>query len=100
MQLDEQTEVIWRLNIAAGHLHAIRKLVEAGRPCKEVTHQLRAVKAALRAVETRLLACQITQSEEIIINGNVEARIAELARLRKLYTLLVQHPEHESEINE
>ena len=100
MQAEIQAEVVWRLHTAAGHLHAICELVEAGRPCEEVLHQLRAVKAALRVAGIRLLACQIKQSEEIIINGSVEARTAELARLHKLYTLLVQQPDYESEANE
>ncbi len=100
MQPDTQADVIWRLNTAAGHLRAIRELVETGKPCEEVVHQLRAVKAALRVAGMRLIACQIKQSEEIIINGSVEDRIAELARLHKLYTLLVQQSEPESEKNE
>jgi DNA-binding FrmR family transcriptional regulator len=100
MQAEKQTEVVWRLNTAVGHLHAIRELVEEGGPCEEVLHQLRAVKAALRVAGIRLLACQIKQSEEIIINGSVEARIAELARLHKLYVLLEKQTEYKSKVNE
>lgn len=100
MQAEIQTEVVWRLNTAVGHLQAIRELVEAGRPCEEVLHQLRAVKAALRVAGIRLLACQIKYSEEIIINGSVEARIAELTRLHKLYVLMEQQSEYESKVNE
>jgi len=100
MQPEMQAEVVWRLNTAAGHLHAIRKLFEAGRSFEEVVHQLKAVKAALRVVESRLIDNQVKHSEEIIINGSVEAQIEELARLYKLYELLVQQPDHESDINE
>lgn len=97
---DTQAEVVWRLNTAAGHLHAICELIDAGRPCEEVIHQLRAVKAALQVAGARLLDCQIKQSEKIIINGNLEARIAELAHLYNLYTLLLQQPTHEIEKDE
>lgn len=100
MRAENQAQVVCRLNTAAGQLHAIGEMVEDGRPCEEVIHQLREVKAALQVTGTRLLACQIKQSEKIIIKGNVEARITELARLHKLYTLLVQQPEHKSEMNE
>ena len=100
MQPEIQAEVVWRLNTTAGHLHAIRKLVEAGRPCKEVVHQMKAVKAALRVVESRLIDYQVKHSEEIILNGSIEAQIEELARLNKLYEVLVQQPDHESDVNE
>ena len=89
MQTEIQDEVVWRLNTTAGHLHAIQEMVNAGRPCEEVINQLIAVKAALRVVETRLLAYQVMRSAEIILNGSKEARIAELARLYDLYVLLL-----------
>ncbi len=100
MQAEIRTEVVWRLNTAVGHLHAIRELVKAGRPCEEVLHQLRAVKAASRTAGIRLLACQVKQSEEIIINGNAEARVAELERLHKLYRLFEQQSDFKSKVNE
>lgn len=90
MESDIRAEVVWRLNTAVGHLHAIRDLIEAGMPYKDVIHQLGAVKAALRAASTRLLTCQIRQSEEIILNGSVAARMAELSRLQDLYELLLR----------
>jgi len=68
------------LNTAVGHLHAIRKLVEAGRSCEEVVHQLKAVKAALRVIKSRLVDYQVKHSEEIIINGSIETQ-SELAGL-------------------
>jgi DNA-binding FrmR family transcriptional regulator len=100
MQAEIRSEVVWRLNTSVGHLQAIRELVEAGRPCEEVLQQLRAVKAALRAAGIRLLACQVKHSEEIIINGNEEARMEELVHLHKLYGLLEQQSEYESKVYE
>ncbi|HEX9091851.1 MAG TPA: metal-sensing transcriptional repressor, partial [Anaerolineales bacterium] len=84
MQAEIRSEVVWRLNTSVGHLQVIRELVEAGRPCEEVLQQLKTVKAALCVAGIRLLACQIKCSEEIIINGNKEARMDELVRLQKL----------------
>lgn len=100
MQGEIRSEVVWRLNTSIGHLQAIRELVEAGRPCEEFLHQLRAVKAALRVAGIRLLACQVKYSEEIIINGNKEARMEELVRLHKLYELIEQQSEYESKVYE
>lgn len=100
MQAEIRSEVVWRLNTSVGHLQAVRELVEAGRPCEEVLQQLKAVKAALRVAGIRLLACQIKQSEEIIISGSVEVRIAELARLHKLYELIEQQSGYETKEKE
>jgi DNA-binding FrmR family transcriptional regulator len=100
MQPEIQAEAVWRLNTAAGHLHAIHELVEAGRSFEEVVHQLKGVKAALRVVESRLIDNQVKHSEEIILNGSVEAQTEELAHLHKLYELLVQQPDRESDVND
>jgi DNA-binding FrmR family transcriptional regulator len=100
MQAEIRAEVVRRLNTAVGHLQAIREFVEAGKPCEEVLQQLRAVKAALRVAGIRLLACQVKDSEEIIINGNEEARVAELVHLHKLYGLVVQQTEYGSKVYE
>jgi DNA-binding FrmR family transcriptional regulator len=88
------------LHTAAGHLQAVSALVEAGKPCEEVIHQLGAVKAALRAIGIRLLVCQLKQSKEVILNGSAELRAAELRRLCSLYSLLAQNSDYESEKNE
>ena len=100
MHPESQAEIVWRLQTAAGHLRAVSELVETGRPCEEVIHQLRAVNAALRVVGTRLLICRLKESEEIIINGSIEVRTSELARLHGLYTLWVQQPDNKNEVNE
>lgn len=100
MQAEIRSEVVWRLNTSVSHLQAIRELVESGRPCEEVLQQLRPVKAALRVAGIRLLACQIKCSEEIILNGDKEARMDELVRLHKLSELIDQQSEYESKVRE
>lgn len=97
MQPESQAEIIRRLRTASGHLRAVCDLVEAGRPCEEVLHQLKAVRSALKAVGTQLLNCQLKQSEEIILNASTEKRAAELARLNNLLYLIVQQGDYESE---
>jgi DNA-binding FrmR family transcriptional regulator len=100
MQLEPQTEIIWRLHTAAGHLCAISELVEAGKPCEEVLHQLGAVRAALRAIGAKILVSQLEQSKEIILFSNdVEMRVDELSRLYSLYQILVHDSNYDSEAN-
>ena len=43
----ETKQVLDRLSRAAGHLEAVKKMVEEGRDCSEVLVQLSAVKAAI-----------------------------------------------------
>jgi DNA-binding FrmR family transcriptional regulator len=101
MQHEPQAEIVWRLHTAAGHLCAISELVEAGRPCEEVLHQLGAVRAALRAIGTKILLNQLEQSKEIIqFSTEVEKRVNELNRLCSLYLLLVHDSNDVSEANE
>ena len=92
MQPEERTEIVQRLRTAEGHLGAVIGLLEAGKPCEQVLHQLGAVRGALRAAGVRLLDCQINDCEEIIQNGTCpEDRAAELNRLVNLYYLVVQY---------
>ena len=91
MHPEERTAIVMRLRSAEGHLGAVIGLLEAGKPCEQVLHQLGAVRAALRAAGARLLDNQINYSEEIIQNGTCpEDRAAELNRLVNLYYLVVQ----------
>ena len=95
MHPEELTDIVKRLRSAQGHLGAVIGLLEAGKPCEQVLHQLGAVRAALRAAGARLLDCQINSSEEIIQNGTCpEDRAAELNRLVNLYYLVVQYSDH------
>ncbi len=92
MPPDERTDIVKRLRSAQGHLGAVISLLEAGKPCEQVLHQLGAVRAALRAAGARLLDCQIDSSEEIIQHSSCpQDRAEELTRLVNLYYLVVQY---------
>ncbi len=92
MQPEERAEIVRRLRTAEGHLGAVIGLVEAGKPCEQVLHQLGAVRAALRAAGARLVDCQIDYSEEIVRHHPCpEDRAAELTRLVNLYYLVFQY---------
>ena len=49
MLLEERNEIVRRLRVSEGHLHVIIGMVESNQPYEQVLHQLRAVRAALRA---------------------------------------------------
>lgn len=66
------TDAICRaLKRIAGQVQGVGKMVEDGRYCIDILHQLHAVKAALSKVETRVLkshaACCV---EQAILSGN------------------------------
>jgi DNA-binding FrmR family transcriptional regulator len=91
MLLEERSEIVRRLHISEGHLHAIIGMVETDQPYEQVLHQLQAVRAALRAASACLLTYQVEQSQEIILHSICpEDRIGELAKLRDLFSTLTQ----------
>ena len=95
MQAEDQSEVVRRLRSAGGHLEAIIDMLEAGELCEPILHQLSAVEAALRAAGSRLLACQLRQSQEVIRhNPCAEERIAEITRLLVLYHHLARYSDY------
>jgi DNA-binding FrmR family transcriptional regulator len=100
MKPDQLSEIIRRLQCAAGHLNAVIEMTEAGQPCEQVLHQLNAVQAALRAVGTKLIICQAQSSQSIILDSrSPKLRLAELKRLQSLYTIFLQYPKHQIEVS-
>jgi len=98
MQPEEWAEILQRLRSARGHLEAVIGMVEREDSCELILHQLGAVQAALRATSTRLLDCQIRQSEEIILDDAcIDERSTELTRLRYLYGFVSQYQSNTSE---
>jgi DNA-binding FrmR family transcriptional regulator len=92
MAPDQQSDIIRRLRCSAGHLNAVIDMVETGRPCEEVLHQLNAVQSALRVTGGKLIACQAQSSQETIVNSSSpQQRTSELKRLQSLYTTFLQY---------
>ena len=71
----EQTRaVIHRLSRAAGHLEAVKKMVEEGRDCADVLIQLAAVQSALGAISRIILKDHIEHClVDAIENQNMES---------------------------
>ena len=89
MLLEERSEIVRRLRVSEGHLHAIIGMLKTDQPYVQVIHQLRAVRAALKTASRCLLTHQIEQSREIILHSvNAEKQTAELAKLHELFAAL------------
>ncbi|GEM_PF-1051745 len=88
---EERTAILNRLKSAEGHLRAIVGMMETGRPCAEILHQLDAVGAAITVVGCALRACEFRDCTDIILHSpDTEARAAEVRRLEALYGLPTQ----------
>lgn len=72
-----------RLATVEGHLGGLRRMVEGDRPCVEVLGQLHAVRNAVRAIQTRLLADHLVGLAAAGLGAWDEPRIA--AELRALF---------------
>lgn len=96
---DRRSDVIRRMRCASGHLNAVIKMAEAGKPFEQVLHQLNAVQAALRAVGLGLIKCQVQDSQTIILEGSsAKERLSELQRIQSLYTVFTQYTNYHSEV--
>ncbi len=101
MEEDPRADIVYRLRCASGHLNAVLVMVENEQTCEDILHQLNAVQAALHTAGAKLIDCQTSQSEALILdNPSIEERAVELKRLRSLYALLIQKPEPLREVIE
>lgn len=99
MKSDQRTDILCRLRCAAGHLNAIIEMIETGKPCDQVLHQLGAVRAALRAVRAKLIMCQVKSIQTAILeSSSAEGCMAELYQLQALYANFVKYSDHPSEV--
>lgn len=57
MKADRKTkkEILNRLSYLEGHCGAIKRMIEEGRYCIDVIHQIEAVEAALKKVKEKIL---------------------------------------------
>lgn len=90
--IEANPEVIRRLRSAEGHLQSVIKMVETGRPCDEILHQLDAVRAALRTAGFVICKVQLDHTANIIRGSKcVEERKSEITRLADMYQILIKN---------
>ena len=77
---DQIKEVLNRLKRANGQLGAIIKMIEEGRDCQEIVHQIAAVNKAVNTAAFTLISASL---KECIVEGknNSEAVTAQLQKL-------------------
>jgi CsoR family transcriptional regulator, copper-sensing transcriptional repressor len=63
-----------RLRRIEGQVRGLQQMIEAGRDCLEVTHQVSAVVAALRRVQADMLRQHLTSCAEAALSGDVAPR--------------------------
>ena len=76
-------ENIPRLNRISGQIEGIKKMIEEGRYCPEIISQLRAVRAAVKAVESNILQKHLQHcvAQSFASTDDKEKKIAELKML-------------------
>jgi DNA-binding FrmR family transcriptional regulator len=90
---EEKAPFIHRLRTACGHLNAIIHMVETGKPCEQIIHQLGAVQAAAREIGFEILKNEMHQSTKIILSSeDYEERITATQRVLELYELFYKKP--------
>jgi len=97
---NQRSDLIRRLQCAAGHLNTVIEMTEEGRPCEQVLHQLNVVQCALRAAGVKLIASQIHSSQTVILDSSsIEERISELRRIQSLYVVFTHYSKYHNEVS-
>lgn len=66
-------EILNRLSYLEGHCGAVRRMIEEGRYCIDVIHQIEAVEAALKKVKEIILENHLETCVTTAIKGEDEA---------------------------
>lgn len=80
-------ENIPRLNRISGQIEGIKKMIETGRYCPEILSQLRAVRAAVKSVESNILQKHLQHCVAQSFSSDIdrEEKIKELQNLFNRY---------------
>lgn len=78
---------IKRLNRILGQIEGIKKMVENGRYCPEILSQLRAVRSAVKGIETEILrrhlsSCVVSAMQ----NGDKASRLKSIEEVTSLFS--------------
>ena len=86
MQVQEDVvgDVVKRLRRAEGQIRGVIAMLESGRDCAEVVMQLAAVSRALDKAGFKVIASGLEQC----VAGEGEERVADLAKMEKLFLSL------------
>lgn len=71
---ESKKEILNRLSYLEGHCKAIKKMVDEGRYCIDVIHQIEAVEAALKRVKEKILEGHLETCVTTAIKGSSEEK--------------------------
>jgi DNA-binding FrmR family transcriptional regulator len=75
-----------KLNRAAGQIEGIRKMIEDCKYCPDIITQLRAARAALRAVEASILETHLQSCvADALMSGRPKDAMARIEELKTLF---------------
>ena len=77
-------ENISRLNRISGQIDGVKKMIEEGRYCPDIIIQLRAIRSAVRAVESKILQKHLQHCVAQSFNSEKE-REQKIEELKKLF---------------
>lgn len=70
----DKKEILNRLSYLEGHCTAVRRMIENGRYCIDVIHQIEAVEAALKKVKEKILEDHLATCVTTAIKGDSEEK--------------------------
>ncbi len=87
--MSDNKSTIRRLNRIEGQVRGVVRMLEEGRYCIDVLHQIQAVKAALARAESEILKDHSASCiEEVIASGNVTEQREKVSELVDLFDKL------------
>lgn len=93
MLAKEKALVFHRLRSVCGHLDAVGRMIETGKPCEQILHQLGAIKAALHEIGLVILEKEMLRSKEIILtNKYYEERLIAARRILAFTNCYTNNP--------
>lgn len=70
----DKKEILNRLSYLEGHCGAVRRMIEEGKYCIDVIHQIEAVEAALKRVKEKILEDHLQTCVITAIKGSSEEK--------------------------
>ncbi|QID19485.1 metal-sensing transcriptional repressor [Nitrogeniibacter mangrovi] len=77
-------DIINRLKRAAGHLHSIVAMLEAGRPCVDIAQQLQAVESAIGNAKRTLIHDHIDHCLEQVVGEGAQPAATSLLEFKAI----------------
>ena len=83
---DEQIKSLARINRIAGQVEGVKKMMEAQRYCPDILTQMRAIRAAMRALEANLLEAHLRRCVlDAFQSKEPEEKIQKIGEMTELY---------------